>query len=254
MLGYVLIGIVVVLLLVYLFNRRAFSDFFGAVNAQVGKLGAAARNADPQAVIHQEIRNSQAELDRAVGDLEESQGLVAQLSAQVAEDAREVSKCDAKVRHSLTDDPEDKGGKAANYVMQLETAQSAQQRNSEQLQTAKTIYANNLEKFRLAQRKIEEAKNRANNLGVELQSSQTNAKLANLAKKFNVDVGGLDSVLGEAEKETRRQIAKNNAVGVVQTDLGMDGLAEAREEERLKKAEASAKLEEYRKKMGLQKA
>lgn len=237
--------------IVWMFNSRAFRDFFGAGRAQVGKWGTVARNADPQAIIHQEIRDAQEDLSRSVSDLEESKALVAELEEQCKTDIREVNKLDAQVKASLTDDPTDASGRAAQYVMNLETSQNNSKRNNEQLTKAKTIYANNLEKFRYAQTKIRQAQDRARNLGVEIKSSETNARLAKLAQKYNVDVSGLDNRLSEAESEARRQIAKNNAVSEVQADLGLDGLAEAREEERLKNAEAKNKLDEYRKKMGI---
>lgn len=236
---------------VWLVNRRAGRDLLTAGRAQVGKFGSAARNADPQAVIHQEIRDAQAELSRSITDLEESKGMVGELKDQTDGDQRKVAAAEAKVRVSLSDDPDDAGGKAAEYVMQLEAHKKNLARNSEQLKTAQTMYASNLEKYQLAAGKIRQVQERARNLGQEVKSSEVSAKLARLAQKFNVNVDGLDSTLAEAESEARRQIARNNAVGEVQTDLGTDGLAEAKEEERLRKAEAKLKLEEYRKNMGL---
>ncbi len=247
--GVVALVVVVVGALVWFLNSRAFRDMLAAGRAQVGKAGQAAIAADPKAVFEQEVRDAKDELNRSITDLEESKGLVTQLQDQVKEDQREVNKLDSKVRNSLTDDPEDKGGKAGEYVMQLQAAQANFTRNSEQLKQAQTIYSNNLQKFQLAQKKIRQKEERGRQLGSEVKSSEMNARLAKLAQKFNVDVGGLDSRLNEAEAEMRKQIAQNNAVSEVQTDLGLNGLEEAKEEERLAKVEANKALDAYREKM-----
>jgi len=250
-LGWVFVAAVILLGVVWLVNRRAFRDFMAAGRAQVGKAGHAAVTADPKAVWEQEIRDARDELNRSITDLEESKGLVTELQEHVKVSQREAVLLDSKVKNSLTDDPDDKGGKAAEYVVQLETAQSNLTRNQDQLTKAQTLYANNLKKYQLAQKKIRQKEEAGRQLGQEVKSSETNARLAKLAQKFNVDVGALDSRLNEAEEEMRRQIARNNAVSEVQVDLGISGLAEAEEEDRLAKASAKNKLEEYRKKMGL---
>lgn len=238
-------------LVLWLFNRKAFGDIWTSGRAQLGKLGQVAVSSDPAAVFAQELRDQREELDRSIEDLEESQGLVAELKEQVQESTREVATLDRKVQNSLRDDPEDLKGKAAEYVVQLESAQTNLNRNKEQLDHATTIYSNNVKKYQVAARKIREKEEMGRQLGQEVKSSETNARLAKLAQKFNVDVSSLDSRLNESAAEMKRQIARNNAVGVVQRDLGVSGLEEAEEEERLAKADAKAKLEEYRKKMNL---
>lgn len=249
--GGVVLVAVAVFVLIWLVNRRAGRDLFSAGRAQVGKLGQAARNADPKAMLEQEIRDAETALNGSVGDLEESKALVTELEEQVKSNAREVSQLDAKVKNSLRADPEDKNGKAGEYVIQLNNKKTELEQNNTQLKQAQTLYSNNLAKFRMAHNKVKAAQERARTLGVELKQSETNAKIAKVAAKFNVDVGGLDNTVAEAEAEVRRQIARNNAVSQVQTDLGLDGVKELEEEERLKKAEAANALDEYRKSMGL---
>lgn len=253
MVWYSVAGVVFLLVLVWFFNRRAFNDIWTSGRAQLGKLGQTAVSIDPRAVWEQEIRDAREELDRSIADLEESKGLVTELQEQVNQFSREVAVLDKKVRNSLLDDPEDSKGKAAEYVVQLESAQNQLNKNKDQLNHATTLYGNNLKKYQLASKKIREKEERGRQLGQEVKSSETNARLARLAQKFNVDVNGLDNRLNESEAEMRRQIARNNAVSEVQMDLGVSGLAEAEEEERLAKAEAKSKLEEYRKKMNADK-
>lgn len=249
--GLLLFVVFVLAVAAWFINSRAAKSIWASGRAQVGKLGSAALSVDPKAVFEQEVRDAKDDLNRSITDLEESKGLVTQLQEQVKADARDVSRLDAKVRNSLTDDPDDTKGKASEYVMQLEVAKTAQTRNTEQLNTAQTIYANNLKKFQLAQKKINEKEVRGRQLGAEVKSSEMNARLAKLAQKFNVNSDGLDSRLAEAEEEMRNKIAKNNAVSQVQTDLGLNGLAEAEEDDRLARADAKNKLAEYKKSMGL---
>jgi hypothetical protein len=184
--------------------------------------------------------------------LEESNAAVTELREINKANARKVALLESQVKNSLTSDPEDKSGKAAEYVMQLEGAEKLLATSKEQLARAEQTYAQNLKKYKLANKKINEKEERGRQLGQEVKSSEMNARLAKLAQKFNVtDVGGLDNRLSEVEEEMQRKVARNNAVSEVQTDLGINGLAEAEEEERLAKANAKNKLEEYRKKMNL---
>jgi phage shock protein A len=236
---------------VWLVNRRAGKDLLSAGRAQVGKLGQAAKNADPKAMLEQQVRDANDALNSSVSDLEESKGMVTELDLQVQANQREVNTLDARVKASLSVDPDDKSGKAGEYVQKLTVAKGVLTTNQEQLKKVQAIYANNLAKFRLAQGKVKAAGERAKQLGVELKQSETNAKIAKVAAKFNVNVEGLDDSVAEAEAAMRSQIARNNAVGEVQTDLGLDGVKEAEEEDRLHKAEAKVALEEYRKQMGL---
>jgi phage shock protein A len=240
----------VVFLLIWFVNRRAGNDLFKAGRAQVGKLGAAAKNADPKAVLDQEIRDAESELNESISSLEESNSLVAELSRQVNDNDRDAKKLDLRVQNSLRDDPDDKGGKAAQYVMDLNAKNTELVTNKEQLASAKKVYESNLARFRNAKNQINAAQARARNLGVELKQSETNAKIARIGAKFNVNTTGLSNAVSEAEAETRRQIDRNNAVSQVQTDLGLDGLKEAEEEDRLRRAEAASALEDYRKKLG----
>jgi hypothetical protein len=244
----VLVGALVV---IWLVNRRAFRDIWKSGRAQVGKLGSAARSADPKAIWEQELRDARDELNHSISDLEESKALVTELGEQVKLNMHEVALLDSKVKNSLKDDPKDTRGKAAEYVVQLENAQANLVRNQDQLTKAQTLYANNLKKFQLANKKIRDKEEHGRQLGQEVKSSETNARLARLAQKFHVDVGALDNRLNEAEADMRKQIARNNAVSEVQIDLGISGVKEAEEEERLAQAAAKSKLDEYRKKMGL---
>jgi hypothetical protein len=251
-----ILGITVLIVLgalavIWLINRRAAKDILRAGRAQVGKLGDAARNIDPKASLDQEIKDKESELSGAIDSLEESKAMTKELGDQVAQNRREVAILDARIKNSLRDDPDDTKGKAGEYAMQLKVAQDNLEKNSAQSVLAQTNHANNLARFRAAQKKVKNAKQRAKQIGVELRQSATDAKLAKMSAAFNVDIGDLEDSVAAAEEACRHQIAKNYAKGEVQAELGNDVLADIEEEERLQKADAAAALDGYRSKMGL---
>lgn len=248
----VFIGIAFVGFLIWLVNSKAVRDVLSAGRAQLGELGTAAQNADPVAMMNQAIRDQQAALDKAVAELEDSGASVAILQDQVKEDLREVKLQENNLKNSLKDDPEDVGGMGAEYVMKLEAAKKRYEEDNTLFVNAQKLHADNIAKFRAAQTAITAAQERARNLGASIKSSETGAKIARIAKTFNVDVSGLDNKLAEVEKAARQVIARNNAVSTVQSELGVDVLAKAQEQERLRKAEAKTKLDEYRKQYGIQ--
>jgi phage shock protein A len=251
MIGYILLGVLVVGFVIWLVNRGAFSDLWKSGRAQLGKIGTAAKNADPHALLTQEIKDKEAEVNGSLDALEESKAMVNELESQVKGDQRRVAQLDARIKASLKDDRDDKSGKAGEYAMELATAKANLEKNEAQFKRAQGNHANNLARFRAAQQKVADAKQRARQLGVELKQSATDARLNKMSASFNVNVGDLDEKLSETEAAVRAQIARNNAVGEVQAELGNDVLADIKEEERLRKAEASSALDEYRKQMDL---
>jgi phage shock protein A len=235
----------VVVVLVAIFNRKAFKRLFEAGNAQVGKAGRAAWERDPLAIYQQRIDDATGEIQEATTAVEGHKGLVNSLGRQVEDGNREVAVLDARVQASLKDDPDDKSGKAAGYVQQLQRAQENLERNKAQHQKALTLYNNNIKKIQLARQKIKDAENEGKQLGVELKMAKTEAAIADLATKTNVNIRGVDG-LGEVAEEMRRQIDVQRARGEVATDLGTDGMAEIEEEDRLRKAAGADLLAQYK--------
>lgn len=241
------IGVVVAVVvgLLAIFNRKALKRFFEAGNAQVGKAGRAAWERDPLAVYQQRIDDATGEIEEATSAVEGHKGLVNSLGRQVEDGTREVAVLDTRVKNSLKEDPDDKSGKAAGYVVQLQRAQANLDNNRSQHQKALTIYNNNIKKIQLARQKIKDAENEGKQLGVELKMAKTEAAIADLATKTNVNIKGVDG-LGEVAEEMRRQIDHAKARGEVAADLGTDGMAEIEEEDRLRKAAGADLLAQYK--------
>ena len=234
--------------LLWVVNSRAARQVTTAASAQVGKIGNWFWHADPKAIYQKVLDDATEEIRDATNAIEANKALVNSLTRQVADNEREVGRLDARVKNSLSEDPQDKSGKAADYVMQLSVSQSHLAKNKEQLGKVQTMYQNNLKKIEMARLKIKEAQDRSKQLNIELDMARTSASISKLATSFNVNSPNLEG-LGEVEEAMRSQIDKYNAVSQVQTDMGLDGMKELEEEERLRKGEAARMLEEYKKKM-----
>lgn len=240
------IGVVAaVLVLLALVNRKAFGRLFESGRAQVGELGRAAWQKDPQAIFQQRVDDATEEINEATKAVEQHKGLVNSLGRQVEDGKREVAVLDSRVQSSLKDDPEDTKGNAGRYVAQLQRAQENLARNEAQHTKAVTLYQNNIKKIQLARQKIKDAEDEGKQLGIELKMAKTEAAIANLATSANVNVKGVDG-LGEVAEEMRRQIDKERAKSDVAADLGTDGMAEIEEEERLRKAAGADLLAQYK--------
>ena len=125
--------------------------------AQIGKMGNWFWHADPAANYQKVLDDAAEEIGDATSAIEANKALVNSLTRQVADNEREVARLDARVKNSLAEDPADKGGKAAEYVMQLSVAQSHMAKNKDQLGKVQGLYQNNLKKIEMARRKIKEA-------------------------------------------------------------------------------------------------
>lgn len=252
MMWWILGIIVVAVALVLIFNRRAGRRIGEAANAQISKLGNSLWRRDPQAIYQHRIDEATEEIRDATTALEENKALINSLNRQVEENKREATVLDARIKTSLKDDPQDTKGKAASYVLQLNTAKRNLENNESQLNKATTLYQNNVKKINLARTKIKEAEDEGKQLGLELKMARTEAAINNLATSCNVNLKSMGG-LSEAKEEILRQIDRERAKGDVATDLGTNGMEEIEEEERLKKAEGQELLEKYKQEMGLNK-
>lgn len=243
-------GIIVgVLLVMYLVNKRSLNKTLQAGGAQVDKVGNFLWSRDPAAVYQKIVDDATQEISDATEAIEENRALVTGLSRQVEDGRREIARVDAKIKLSLSDDPQDTNGRAADYVKQLQTAKEHLAKNEAQYTQVNNLYQFNIKKVNAARDKIKDAEDHGRQMGIELKMAQTQAKIAKLATKFNVNGLNTDG-LAEVTAEMQRQIDKANAVSQVQADMGLDGMKELEEEERLRKAEGKNLLEDYKKNMG----
>jgi phage shock protein A len=241
--------VVVLLVLMFFLNRRAARHTVAAGSAQLGKLGNWFWNQDPKANYQKIVDDAAEEIRHATESIEENKALVNSLTTQVSSNRTEANRLQARLDNSLADDPEDKSGKAAEYMEKLELAKTHTKTNEGQLNRANALYQTNLKKIQFARQKIKDAQDRGRELGLNLEMAKTDAQISKLASTVSTGVS-LDG-LGEVEAEMQKQIDRYNAVGQVQSDLGLDGLKEVEEEERLRKADSRVKLEQYKKSKGI---
>lgn len=247
---WIISAVVVAVILIVVFNRRAGRRFGEAANAQISKAGNWFWKRDPQAIYQHRVDEATEEIRNATTAVEEHRALINSLNRQVDENRREVAILDIRIKSSLKDDPQDLKGRAANYAVQLKTTQNNLKNNEDQLNKATILYQNNIKKINLARTRIKEAEDEGHQLGLELKMAKTEAAINNLASSCNINMKSVDG-LSEAKEEIRRQIDRERAKGDVATDLGTNGMMEIEEEERLKRLEGQELLEKYKQDMGL---
>lgn len=231
-------GIGLILIIVAILNRKAFSRFMESISAQIGKAGMMAWARDPIAIAQHRIDSYASEIAEATHGLEEYRGHISHVSRSIMDGEKECTRLDALVKSNLKDGNRDKAG---TYVGQLQREQEHLKSYQEQLGRHQKGYDAQVAKIKRARENIVEERRKLALRGAELKMSQAEANLADLSTKFNVNAS-LDG-MGEIDQELQRQIDKNNAKSQVLADLGDDPSFE--EQERLRKDNTDALLAQY---------
>jgi phage shock protein A len=238
-------GILVVLLLVLVFNMRAFKQLLGVGKAQAGKLARAAEELDPVAMYREKIEEATENLRNAKDGLVRVKGLIASVERQVAEGKKEVARLDARIKLAIQ---ENNDVKAAEYVQQLQSTKQQLILNELQLVTHNTSYQAFLKQVQAAQGKILTAKREAEKLGTALEISKVEAEIGEINQRFSSSADPLD----EAKKfkdDIQKRIDQNRAKTQVSFDVNSDLVEEEAEEAKLRDLEAKSILEQYKKEM-----
>jgi phage shock protein A len=238
-------GILVVLLLVLVFNMRAFKQLLGVGKAQAGKLARAAEELDPVAMYREKIEEATDNLRAAKEGLVRVKGLIASVERQVAEGKKEVARLDARIKLAIQ---ENNDVKAAEYVQQLQNAKQQLIQNEQQLVTHNTSYQAFLKQVQAAQGKILTAKREAEKLGTALEISKVEAEIGEINQRFSSSADPLD----EAKKfkdDIQKKIDQNRAKTQVSFDVNSDLAEEEAEEAKVRDLEAKSILEQYKKEM-----
>lgn len=238
--------IAVVVLVLFVTQRKNMMRIFAAIGAQFGKLARMIWRADPIAVLQAEVDRSTEEINQATEGLEIYRGKVADYNRRVTEGEKKKAQLTAKIKALLAAGDETR---AASYAVTLNETETKLVRDKEKLTGYETNYQNNLTKLKHAKDKIRSAQERVHTYKADLDLSRADAEAAKLATKFNINTNSLDG-LGEVEAEIQRQIDNNQAKAHVAHDLSSDGLAEIEEEELLKKQQAQDVLAKFKAEMG----
>lgn len=238
------VGLVAAGVLLFAFlQRRNLKRGWIAGTAQINKFSRWLWRVDPIAVYQAEVDKSAEEIREAGDELAEFRGQLSGLQRRVADGEKKVEELRQKVKDFLLKGNENKAGE---YVMELQAVQTKLDQNKETLTTKEATYQANVKKIKFANQKIREAREKAEQMKVELQMKKADAEIERLGQNFKVRTSSLDN-LSEIEEEIYRQMDHYGAKGQVIHDLGDNGFTEEmNQQEEVQKAKAQKLLEQFK--------
>jgi phage shock protein A len=222
-----------------------FEKFFGAIRAQLNKLGNLFWEADPIAQMQYEYDSAVEQLKEGRKGLEQYRGLVERVSRQVKEGESHVTKLTAQAKAYL------KAGDrqtASKFALEIQKAKTSLGQNQEQLELHETAYQNNLKKIQHANKQLGEVREKIQKYDAELKMSEAEAEIAKLSSAFNVDV---TTDFGQLEQVIQGKIDQNRGKVRVASDLSSQGIAEIAAEERMEASMAEDALKDLEVELGM---
>lgn len=237
------VGIVLAVVLVLaVTNRRALVRFVGAGQAQVDKLGRFAGNVDPLAQYQKKIDDEVERLGGYKTALEKIKANCRSLDRQIDSDTARKTALESRIKTALADNNEKM---AREYALQLQHVEESLETNKTQKGTTQGMYENFLKQVNASERNINEARQDARNLGVQLQQSQAEKEMASFAQEFSGVSRNLDD-LGDLKTKVQAKIDANRAAVDVAADTGQDVMAEIEANERDRQAKADDILARFK--------
>lgn len=229
----------------FLLNSTAVKRLFGAGKAQLGRVGRAAWNADPIAILEQKRDEQMNAYQTALKTQTEARGGLESLKAQVIRSEQEVNRLDAKVKNALSSGDETR---AKQYVMALQKEKDNLETNRKQLEAVQKAYDNNTRQIKLCQNGMEVLRSDIMQLRAQSRSAAMERKLGEMltGMQVNIDVDGI----AEAKQQAEYQINRDRGAALVQAELGNPGFSQLEEQEREREDNANSLLEQYKKNMG----
>lgn len=221
----ILLIILAIAVICLILGRRNVAKWLKIGRAQATKATKAAANADPTAMLQQEIDDATAQLGRAKRGVETYKAFVNRLTRQVEANKADVVKYQSRVDHFLEEGTQDRAeGEFAN----LQRVQNDLKENTAQLEEAKTEYSRQMQDMQDATRSIRDAEERARTMGAKLELAKARKEAKGLvASASGASIGGdLNSSLKDAEDALQRQIDEADASTEVTEDL----MSESRED------------------------
>jgi phage shock protein A len=238
----VVIAAVVVLAIL---NRQALLRMIGAGRAQVGKLGRAVEESDPLSLLNQAVDDGVTSIQQAQRGLEQCASLVRSVQRQVDSGTKEQTRLTSRIKAVM--EAGDTNNTARDYAIQLAEVEKQLVINQEQLAKHKESYENFAQQVQIGQKRVLEARRKASGLGVELEMSKREKEMASFAANFRFDPNQLNEGMSRAEELIQQQIDTNRAAGDVARDMSKQSLAEARDDEVERQAQADSILEKFKK-------
>jgi phage shock protein A len=242
--GQIVLVVAVIAVVLYLINRGTLKKVWGAGRAQVGKLGGFAERADPLALINQAVEDGVEKIQLAKKGLEAAKMQVLKSQRRSNDLTAEKARLESRIETLIREGQE---GRATEYALQLADAEKKLEDETKHLQAYTTNYDAFARQVQVGQKKVEDARHQAQDLGVELQQSKSEAEMAAFVESCNFSSSGLDDGLSHAQQLVQDQIDKNRAKGIVAQDMNKAAMAQIEDEELERKAKASDILARFKK-------
>lgn len=238
------IGVVaVIVLLLLVFNRRAFMRAIGAGQAQVDKLGRAIGNADPLALYTKKVEDEVERLGTYKTSLEKIAANVRSLNRQIEQDTIRKQQLESRIQTALGSS-NDKA--AREYALQLQHVEEQMETNNAQLKTTQGMYDNFKSQVIASERNINDARQDARSLGIQLEQSKAEKEMASFAQEFQGMSRNLDD-LADLKGKVLNQIDSNRAAVDVAADTGENIKMEMEMQETERQQKADSILARYKK-------
>lgn len=213
---------------------------FKTIMAQLNKIVNIFYKADPIAQMQYEIDRATDEIRSAKDGLAMSAGFVERLGRQISVNQKQVNDLNNRVKAYLA---AGKRTEAAAMAVQLKKAQEELEENTAQRKSQEQVYNNAVTKMKHAQKKIEEARDRARRYESQLKLSRMEAELSEMTAQYgNIDVS---TDFGAAESMVQEQIDKNKGKARAAADLAGAGMEEILQSEAEEAAMAEAALRDF---------
>ncbi len=211
--------------------------------AGLDKAGRQPVDAGPQAQLDQALTKGLEAIAKAKADLEAEKELVVSSQRRVDQNTAEATRLANRIKAALGDG--DPHGSSKEYALSLAHVREQLASNTEQLAKHKANYEAFAQKVQIAQRQVQEAKQKAKDLGIALQESEHEARLANFAEEFSV--GEIGGQMGDAMSQLQERIYTNKAKTAVADDMHQQSPAGGQAEALEQQAKAEAILAEFKK-------
>lgn len=224
--------------------RRFAKSLIALGNAQADRAADSLANVDPLGVFKTQIANAVSNLGHANSVLQNAAKQIVSLDRQIDADTQELTKLTNRLQTVV--DNGDPNNTANDIAVQIAAVEARLGENKSQRDSAKSIYDENLELVETFQRNIKNARNEAEQLGLQLERSEAEKNLVQMSSslKGKLDVGG---DFNEARRRIQASIDANKGSVKAARDLSRQDLAEESDLELERKAAAQKVLERFQK-------
>ena len=217
------VGIVVVLLIVVaIFDRRALGRIFSAGQAQVDKFGRAVGEMDPLAEYKKKIDDEMENMQKYKTSLANVGENVISLKRQIENDTARKTQLENRIQLAQT---QGKPDLARSYALQYDHVEQSLETNNKQLATTQGIYDGFLKQINAGQDQLIATRQKAKDLGIQLEQSEAEKKMS----QFTAELAGMGQHLdglSDIESKVQAKIDKNRAAVDVVAQTSGAALAE----------------------------